>query len=811
VSRARDRNANLPQDRFRDAVALHKRGMLSDAEKIYVEILRRHPGHFNALHLLGVVALQTQRAERGVELIGAAIKLNPGAAVVHGNLGNGLFALRRFEEAVASYDKAIALKPDYPEAHYNRGNALRDLRRYEQALASYDKAVALKPELAEAHSNRGNALVDLRRHEEALASYDKVIALRPDDAEAHANRGNALLDLRRLEQALASYDKALALKPDYAEAHSSRGIALRDLRRSQEAVASHDKAIALKPDYAEAHSNRGNALRDLRRFEEALDSYDKAIALQPDYPEAHSNRGNALVDLRRPEEALVSYDRAIALKPDYAEAHGNRGNALCELLRNEEAVASYDKALALKPDFAEARFAGCMAELPILYMNQAEIGARRSAYERRLRALCEADDWGTDPVHLAKAVGYRQPFYLPYQGYNDRDLQAMYGAFVCRVMARCYPPAAPVPPPGANEPVRIGIVSGFFRQHSNWKLPIKGWLSQLNRRQFQVFGYHTAGQEDAETKAAVAMCDRFVQGPLPIDRWREAILHDAPHVLIYPEVGMDPAAAALAAQRLAAVQCNSWGHPATSGFPTLDYYLSSDLMEPADGRDHYTERLIRLPNLSVYCEPLDAPSVSIAPQSFGLRSTATVYWCCQALYKYLPQFDEVLPRIARRVGDCQFVFIESPATHVTGLLRQRLDRVFGAHGLSASEHCVFLPRLDQHAFVAAAGCCHVFLDSIGWSGCNSTLESLPHDLPIVAMAGPLMRGRHSLAILRMMGVTETIAETIDDYVSIAVRLALDVPWRSAVKARIAAGKHRIYFDRACISKLEQFLSQVVRG
>jgi predicted O-linked N-acetylglucosamine transferase (SPINDLY family) len=275
---------------------------------------------------------------------------------------------------------------------------------------------------------------------------------------------------------------------------------------------------------------------------------------------------------------------------------------------------------------------------------------------------------------------------------------------------------------------------------------------------------------------------------------------------------MDPVAAKLAAQRLAAVQCTSWGHPDTSGFPTIDYYLSSDLMEPPDGQDHYTERLVRLPNLSVYCEPIDPPPVSIARQDLRLRSTAIVYWCCQSLYKYLPQFDEVFPRIARAVGDCQFAFIHYPkGTHITELFHQRLDRAFGTFGLKADDYCLFLPRLDQHKFVAAAGLCDVVLDSINWSGCNSTLESLVFDLPIVTLPGPLMRGRHSMAILRMMGVTETIAETIDDYVSIAVHLAQDVSWRQTVRARISANKHRIYRDRACISALERFLNDVVRG
>ena len=73
-----------------------------------------------------------------------------------------------------------------------------------------------------------------------------------------------------------------------------------------------------------------------------------------------------------------------------------------------------------------------------------------------------------------------------------------------------------------------------------------------------------------------------------------------------------------------------------------------------------------------------------------------------------------------------------------------------------------------------------------------------------------MRGRHGLAILTMMDVTETIAETIDDYVSIAVRLARDVAWRMGVKSRVAINKSRLYRDTACIRALEEFRDRVAR-
>jgi len=677
-----------------------------------------------------------------------------------------------------------------------------------QPLQSFSRTRSL--ELASTFS-QALALHQAGRLAEAEKIYGQILKVQPNHFDSlhlvgviYAQRGNHVESVRQI-------DLALKINPKAAYAHHNRGLALQELKRLDDALASYDKAIALKPDYAEAFNNRGLALRELKRLDQALASYDKAIALKPDYAEAFNYRGNALQALNRLDDALASYDKAIAYKFDYAEAFNNRGIILRDLQRLDEALASYDKAIALKPDYAEAQFALCMAELPILYENEPEITVRRTAYERRLNALCEAGDRSTNLADLAKGVGSSQPFLLAYQGYNDRDLQALYGSFVCRVIAKRYPPAALATPPGETEPVRVGIVSGFFRQHSNWKLPIKGWLSQLDRRRFRAFGYHTGNQEDGETKVAASFCDRFVEGPLPLDRWRQEILADAPHVLIYPEVGMDPISAQLAAQRLAPVQCNSWGHPDTSGFPTLDYYLSSDLMEPPDGQDHYTERLVRLPNLSVYSEPIEQPPASITRQDLRLRSTAIVYWCGQSLFKYLPQFDEVFPRIARAVGDCQFAFIQYPrGTHITKLFRQRLNRAFGALGLNADEYCCFLPRLDQSNFLAASGQCDVLLDSINWSGCNSTLESLPHNLPIVTTGGPLMRGRHSMAILRMMGVTETIAETIDDYVSIAVRLARDVPWRMAVKAKISANKHRIYFDSACILGLEQFLNHVVR-
>jgi protein O-GlcNAc transferase len=823
------------------AVGAHQQGRLEEAEGLYLQALRQQPDLFEARHLLGVLRGQQGRYEEALGLVAAALEARPDAVgalanyglILHklgrhaealagfdralairsdnaealSNRGNALAALGRTAEALASYDRALAVRPDYPEALNNRGLALQALGRHDEALKSCVRALMLRPDYAEAHYNRGNALARLARYEEALRSYDAAIALKPDYAEAYDNRGNALVELKRHEQALASYEQALTINPDYAGAWHNRGNALTELERSVEAAASYERALAIRPDHVDALNGRGNALHRLGRHDEALASYDRALQLAPDNADVWFNRGGVLQDLNRHHEALMSFDRALAVRPDFVKALYARGQSLHVTNQWREAIASYEAALLIQPDDPKTRLALCMAELPILYREESQIEERRAAYARRLAVLAQEAEVRT----LADGVGSHQPFYLAYQGRNDRELQSAYGSIVCAAMSgtQALPPLPT--PPQRDEPVRIGIVSGFFRQHANWNIPIKGWLSQLDRTRFRIFGYHTGAATDHETRVAEGFCERFVQGPLPVDAWRREIAQDAPHVLIYPEVGMDPMAARLAAQRLAPVQCNSWGHPDTSGFPTLDYFLSSELMEPPDGDEHYSERLIRLPNLSVHFEPSPASSVSLDRAEFGLRPGASVFWCGQSLYKYLPQFDQVFARIARDAGDSQFAFIEYPrSAEITDLFRARLDQAFTAFGLSAAEHCVILPRLDHDRFVAACGLSDIFLDSIGWSGCNSTLEALVHDLPVVTLAGTLMRGHHTAAMLAMMGMGDLVSATIDEYVAAAIRLARDGEWRAATKARIAANKGRLYHDRACISALENFLDRAAR-
>jgi tetratricopeptide (TPR) repeat protein len=280
----------MGSETLRQGLALHQRGQLAQAQTKYEEILRVQPRHFDALNMLGVIALQRGDLAAALELLGRAIEIDPDDAAVHFNRGAVLQQLNRAEESVASYGQAIAIKPDYAEAFCNRGLVLAQVNRWDEALASYDRALAAKPDFAQAHFNRGVVLKELGRWEDALTGYGRAVSLDPGFAEGYCNQGLVLAHLGRWEAALASYDHAIAIKPQFAEAHFNRGLVLSKLEQASPALASFDRAIALRADFAEAYYNRGLVLTHLKQVDASLSNYDRAVELRPGYAEAHQNR-----------------------------------------------------------------------------------------------------------------------------------------------------------------------------------------------------------------------------------------------------------------------------------------------------------------------------------------------------------------------------------------------------------------------------------------------------------------------------------------------------------------------------------------
>jgi predicted O-linked N-acetylglucosamine transferase (SPINDLY family) len=550
--------------------------------------------------------------------------------------------------------------------------------------------------------------------------------------------------------------------------------------------------------------------KKFERTRSAIARCDEELAVTPESADLHYQRGHHLQALKRLEEALESYRRAVNIRENFWQAWLAVSRMQLYLNHSEDAISSIEAVLKEQPNNAEAKFLSCRAELRVLYKSQSELRKCRRKYRKKLQNLAASFSAGQLEGDLVKAVTEAQPFHLPYQGRVDRKLQAIYGFLMCEIITQRFPEARLSTLPTPGERLKVGVVSAFFYMHTNWKLLIKGWLSQLDQRRFRLFGYHVGDYCDSATIEAARLCERFVFADADASAARREILVDKPHVLIYPGLSMDPVSWQLAAQRLAPVQCNSWGHPETSGLPSIDYFLSSSLMEPKDAAAHYSEKLVSLPNLGIFYTPSHSPLAAI-DESDETVSRNVKFWSGQYLSKYLPKFDFIFAEIAKELESCEFVFVAIPHEEAGRQFKRRLERAFSSKGLCVEKYCKVLPMSLPKTFLNLMGQCDIILDSVGWSGGITTMESLVHNLPIVTFKGPLMRGRHTAAILERMMVKSTIAETAEEYVSIAVDLAKNPGKRSAISQQIAQNKALVYNDRECIRALEDFIENAVHS
>jgi len=564
-------------------------------------------------------------------------------------------------------------------------------------------------------------------------------------------------------------------------------------------------------------SAAGDTPREQDRFQQTVS--DCRVQLKTDGKNILTwlKLGDALLGQRNPTLfpiSLACYRKSLQLHADNPAAFHKLGTIFKLLGRQEEAKAALQRALDLDPGLIRARFTLLDILCPVLYEKKEDIPSSRAAYASQLNELCETIDLdGPEAIERAAGAVGKYPFHLAYQGYNDCSLQRQYGSLICRIQAARYPQwSRQLPPPSqkTGEPLRIGIVSGFFRNHATWNFPVSGLLQAMDRKRFALYGYHTGSRCDHTTDLARQSFDRFVEDDFSLASLCDRILADKLHLLLYPEIGMNQLAVRLSALRLAPVQCVSWGHPTTSGLPTMDYFLGSDLMEPADGASHYTEKLIRLPNLGVYYPPPETKAVRMERTELDLKEDTILYLCLQSLFKYHPQHDEVFPRIAQITGNCQFVFTAANmSTPVVNIIRRRLADVFSRYGMKSEDYISFIPYLDYPEYLGLYRSGDVFLDTFGWSGGNTTMDAIASDLPVVTLPGHMMRGRQSMAMLKMMDVTDTIAESVDGYVRIAARLGTDRQWRRQIGDRVAANKHKLYADKTSVEYLELFFERAV--
>ena len=728
------------------------------------------------------------RLDEAMQCYLEAIALTPDLARAHLNHGNVLLLKGNLNGALDAFRTAIRHKPDYAGAYYNIGNALLGNNQLDEAAESFRRALDIQPDYAEVHCSLGVALKSLGQPDSAIMCYLNALRIDPDLAEAHANldvsvleifhMGNVLMGNGQLDEAVTKYNRALEIKPEFSEALCNKGLALQGLGQFDDAMTSYLRALEINPNFAEAHLYLGNGLQRLRHFDSAMDCYLRALEIKPDYADAHINLGNAQKAIGQLESAVASYRRAIEIKPDHADAHLNLGDTLQALGQYENAAENYRQALRLQPNNAMFRVMQAFS----LPASPQTVAASLSVPAQLEQALQELSTWLSSSsalqASLAEAAGSKQPFHLAYRNGNHVELLSRYGDLL--VASQLDIPITSLP---LRKKVRLVIVSNYFYRHSVWDIVIRGLLVNLDRTRFEIILYYTDRSEDEETKLAKSLCDvwRDYHTVFDFNGWQRAMAEDMPDVIYYPEIGMDPITLRLAVQRLAPLQMASWGHPITTGLPTIDLYLSGELIEAADAERHYRERLVRLPGTGCYTTPISVipkPIPDLVTELANRRGTCFVI--PQMVFKFDPADDDLFASIASAVGDCTFILLSKPKySFAMSQLVARLNQTFYERNLDPKRHLLVIPWQSREKFYSLLDICDVYLDCPSFSGYTTAWQAVHRGLPVVTLEGTFMRQRLAAGLLRKIGMIDTIATSKENYVMIAAHLAAE--WRDPIR------------------------------
>lgn len=691
--------------------------------------------------LLGLALLQQGRNDEAATVLARASELLSGEPNVWVNLGLAQQRMGQIDLAVASFRRALTITSDLPEAHFNLGNLLFVQQQFEAATSNYRNAIALRPDFVQAHKHLGDTLMALGQTDLAATSYRRALELNPSDSATHVNLGIVLTRLGDLDAAVDAYNSALVLKPNFAEAHNNLGNVLLQIGQIDSAVSHLQQALTLKPDLAHAHVNMGNAYEDRGLFDAALSSYRCAVALAPGLAIAHINMGNALAETGQFTAAEASFRRALKISPDNAEAHNNLGKLLTDMGRFDGAISSLRRALELNPDFS-------------------------GAFSNVLLNLCYCSDVSATDLFnesLRFAEQFERPL-LEHRFSHDKTLDQ-------------------------NRRVRVGFVSGDFRQHPVGFF-MENVLAHMDRRAIEIFLYSTYHGTDPLTKrlqdlpfswrSLVGLSDRSAAQRIRNDRIDILVDlsgHTAHNRLL------------VFAHKPAPVQVTWLGYFATTGLQAMDYILCDRWVVPPSEAHYFVETPWYIPDRYLcFTPPRENVQVGVPP---ALDNKFITFGCFNNLAKVNNTVVALWARLLSRVPDSR-LFIKAKQMN-DRILQEQIRRHFAAHGIE-SDRLILEGNSPRAQYLAAYNRVDIALDPFPYTGGTTSVESLWMGVPVLTRRGDRFVSHMGESILHNAGLPGWIAADDEAYVAMATSYASDLRMLAEMRSML---RHRVATSPLC--------------
>ena len=306
--------------------------------------------------------------------------------------------------------------------------------------------------------------------------------------------------------------------------------------------------------------------------------------------------------------------------------------------------------------------------------------------------------------------------------------------------------------------IKIGFISNFLtNNHTIGKL-YKGLIKNLDREKFEISIFN-----GNQSKKKDLINNKYIL-PRNFDESSKLISKQDLDIIFYPDIGMSSQMYFLTFQKLARYQITSWGHPETTGNKSIDYFLSSNLMETQDAQNNYSEKLVLSNFLPMYFyKPLLKKKLDKDSLNYE-----NIYSCPQTLVKIHPEFDEIIEGILKKDKKAKIYFLKDKDK----ILYKKILKRFNKKIKTGLDRIIFMEQLSEEEYINHCGKSSVLLDPLYFGAGLSFHESMIYGTPTVSRPTKYLKSRVSLGAYKQMKIKNPpIVSSNEEYIDKAVEIA----------------------------------------
>ena len=633
-----------------------------------------------------------------------------------------------------------------------------------------------------------------------LKSFRSSAVPNIDEVELGLRRATLKAQKGEIDWAVESLSKLLERYPKRWDILTALSRILIEANRLHDAA---DVLTVLKahlPQNPEVHRMSGMVHLTMREYAKAEADLLEAVKLKPDDVKAYTSLAQLYETGGRDEEAAEFMQIAVKNSPPDLELSCYAASLLGHSGRDEEAqrlLATLSPEIATSP---EVRLLRAMI-MPIIASGLGEIRQRRADLIETLKAVREEGRPIQNPERDLRITN----FHLGYHGMEDREAMEETAKTLLTLSPQLgYVSSWLDRKPTSDRRLKVGFVSAHMRVHSVGRV-LNRFLKELDRERFEVFLFELPGKFEGGQQIARGYADHTVVVPGDLRHAREVIESEEPDLICIPDFVLDSFTDYLAYSRLAPVQFSTWGHPGTSGRPSMDYWVSCEDWEPEGNERLYTEKLVRLKAPPMIATRVDVPPNVFSREDLGLPG-GRLYACPQSLYKLHPEFDSYLGEILRRDPEGKIALIGGVQRQWIETFKTRFSQSYG----DVVDRLIFLPNLSLNRYLSLLSHCVVALDPIHFGGANTSMEAFTMGLPVVTFPGGQLRNRQTFSFYRMMQFTELIVDSQGAYIELALKLAHDSDYRAYASKEVLERCHVLFDTVEVTRELERFMETAAR-